>query len=262
MISHHQPSSERMTHEPEEPSLESVQEALRQARETILHLTTENNDLREEGKKSKDIIREQREIIGQLELFATKDPLTGMDNRDGLEEKMSYLFPSNKEESGKRDPEKQKKASVLILDIDGFKGINDTNGHAAGDHVLAKLTEHLRNTIRIKKGGKGDILCRWGGDEIVIVFWGADAQDVINKFYRKDDGQAGFGFETEFNGKKMSVTLSGGVTDLIPGETIEKAVERADHGGLYSAKEAGKNRIVMVPTPQEKRESLPQAEKK
>ena len=67
----------------------------------------------------------------------------------------------------------------------------------------------------------------------------------MNKFYRKTDGRAEINFEAELNGEKMTITLSGGVTDLVPGETIEDAVTRADQG-LYRAKENGKNRIEKI----------------
>jgi two-component system cell cycle response regulator len=235
MISRHQPSPERIPAEPQELSLESL-------RANNERLTDENQELKEDRER---LVKKAERL--QKRKFATKDKLTGIENREGLMEKMSLLFPAQEKGPNKRDPEKQHETSVLILDIDKFKSINDENGgHAAGDHVLTEVTERLRRKIRIKENGKSDILCRWGGDEIVVVFWGANAQDIVNKFYQKDDGRAEFSFETEFNGKHMPITLSGGVTDLTPGETVEEAIERADREGLYEAKRAGRNRILMV----------------
>jgi diguanylate cyclase (GGDEF)-like protein len=217
MPSTNQSSPEQMSHQ---PSFEEIQG-------TVEKLTAENLALRQENER--------------LERIALKDPLTGMFNRRGLTETTSYLYPSKDREVAKEersvDLERQRATAVLIADIDNFKIVNDTYGHPAGDLVLKKAADFFRENLRAT-----DIVSRWGGEEFVAVFRGAKAQDVINKFYQKTDGRAELNLEIELNGEKMTITMSGGVTDLVPGETIETAVARADQG-LYRAKENGKNRI-------------------
>ena len=211
---------------PESPSAERSPEDLR---ETVARLTEENHRLEQENQELKEL--------------AMKDPLTGLWNRRGLTETAALLFPetgADLAEHREKGREGRRETAVLVLDIDNFKVINDLYGHSGGDAALKKAAETLRNSLRAT-----DIVCRWGGEEFVAIFRGADAQDVINKFYRKDDQRAEFFFETELNGEPISVTFSGGVTDLLPGESLDGAVARAD-GGLYLAKESGKNRIERV----------------
>jgi len=207
---------------PQQPSFEALQEKVEK-------LTAENLSLRQENER--------------LENIALKDPLTGMFNRRGLMETASYFLPQKKKESEEErsvDPERQRAIAILIADIDNFKIVNDAYSHPVGDMVLKKAAEFFRENLRAT-----DIVSRWGGEEFVAIFRGAEAQDVVNKFYRKTDGRAEINFEAELNGEKMTITLSGGVTDLVPGETIEDAVTRADQG-LYRAKENGKNRIEKI----------------
>ena len=223
----------RETFSPESPTPEPSPDVLR---ETIARLTAENHSLERENERLREI--------------AMKDPLTGLWNRRGLAETVELLFPEkNAERSEHRGKEREGKreAAVLVLDIDNFKIINDLYGHDGGDAVIKKAAETLRDSLRAT-----DIVCRWGGEEFVAVFRGADAQNVINKFYRKDDQRAEFSFETELNGEPVSITMSGGVTDLLPGESLAVAVARAD-SGLYAAKEAGKNRIERVPSETERK---------
>ncbi len=211
---------------PESPAPEASPDALREA---VIRLTAENHDLEQENKRLKEV--------------AMKDPLTGLWNRRGLAETAGLLFPeksTERSEQREKGRENRREAAVLVLDIDNFKIINDLYGHSGGDTVIKKAAEALRGALRAT-----DIICRWGGEEFVAIFRGADAQDIINKFYRKDDQRAEFSFETELNGEPVSVTMSGGVADLLPGESPDDAIARAD-SGLYIAKETGKNRIERV----------------
>lgn len=175
-----------------------------------------------------------KQQLARLEELATKDPLTGLDNRRGLHEKMEMGRPPKDRAPELR--EKQKPAAVLVLDIDNFKTVNDVYGHKAGDEILKRAARTLTETVR-----RGDYVCRWGGEEFVVVFRNATAQDIIDKFH---GGRtiAGLSFETEANGEKTGITFSGGVTELTADESIEKAVERADRA-LYAAKNEGRNKI-------------------
>lgn len=190
----------------EEPSAaERYEELLRALEAKIETLTKENETL-----KAK----------------AYRDPLTGLANREGLAEQERRRFDS------------QKPFSVLMLDIDNFKSINDTYGHDAGDAVLKKTAEHLAETTR-----KKDIVSRWGGEEFVVVFNNAEPQDIVNKFFNKKDKRPEIVLEVDVGETKIPITLSGGVTALAQHEDLQAALARADEA-LYASKENGKNRIT------------------
>lgn len=130
---------------------------------------------------------------------------------------------------------------MLMLDIDNFKKINDTYGHDAGDEILRQAMEFLKENTR-----KTDIICRWGGEEFVVVLQNINAKKVIAKFYDKENNQAQIKFTAKFDGKEIPVTFSGGTTEITQEENAEKTIRdnasRADEQ-LYRAKKEGKNRI-------------------
>jgi diguanylate cyclase (GGDEF)-like protein len=205
------------------PALESETELERLQRENE-QLAAENEALRMENKRWEEL--------------ATKDPLTGTLNRRGLAENVKYLIARQGKEQGEQRREgKKKTVAILLLDIDNFKIVNDAYGHEAGDQVLQDLTRRLKELSR-----KTDMVCRWGGEEFVVAFWDADPQDIINKFYDKEHGKAAVELKTNINGEPVTITLSGGVTDLRPDETLDEAVARADEL-LYAAKLTGKDQI-------------------
>lgn len=184
--------------------------------------------------------------VEELEKLAMKDKLTGLLNRRGVEEEAAALFALLKRE---RDPkgtgveEKHKPACVLLLDIDNFKTVNDLHGHGIGDQILKTAASVLLESVR-----EGDIVGRWGGEEFVIVFQNADAQDIINKFHgASGEGRATINFEVHIEGEPpQRISMSGGVTNLLPDEDINHAVDRADLS-LYAAKGEGRNRIIQTP---------------
>ena len=196
--------------------------------EKIARLEAENKRLSEENAE----LKEANKI---LEKSATKDPLTDVYNRRGLREELRHIIQSAENE--RRDIEPKDNA-VLMLDIDNFKKINDTYGHDAGDEILRQAADFLKGHMR-----ETDIICRWGGEEFVIVMQDMNAKAVIKKFYNEESKQAEMGFVAMADGKEIPVTFSGGVSELAPGESIVKTIARADKG-LYQAKNQGKNMIL------------------
>jgi diguanylate cyclase (GGDEF)-like protein len=203
---------------------------------------------KESATQLESLQRENERLTAELEALraenkrweelATKDPLTGTLNRRGLGENVKYLIAHREKEQGEQRQEgKKKTVAILMLDVDNFKIVNDAYSHEAGDQVLRDLTRRLKELSR-----DTDMVCRWGGEEFVVAFWNASAQDIINKFYDRSLGRAAVKFETEIDGKPIALTLSGGVTELRTDETLDKAVDRADEL-LYAAKETGKDRI-------------------
>lgn len=174
-----------------------------------------------------DSRRAQQELKHANELLANEariDFLTGIYNRrmfDGL------LVAETARACRYNSP-----LSLIMLDLDHFKQINDTLGHAAGDHVLQKIAELISGRIR-----SHDIFSRWGGEEFVILTPKNDADQaaVLAEILRDMIEQYDFG-----NGLRL--TCSFGVTRHICGEPVEAFIGRADTA-LYQAKHNGRNRV-------------------
>ncbi len=176
------------------------------------------------------------------------DPLTGINNRRFFDQRIVEEIDRVRR-SG--DP-----LSCLFLDIDFFKKINDTYGHQAGDCVLSETASQIRAQLR-----SNDVLARYGGEEFIVLLAGAHEKKAIEVAER-------IRFATEIQEfdcipkNKMKVTISIGIAVYLPsgpgGPTQVKPselIERADQA-LYSAKTAGRNRVVsngMVPNGGEKR---------
>jgi diguanylate cyclase (GGDEF)-like protein len=126
--------------------------------------------------------------------------------------------------------------SVLMVDVDHFKKINDTYGHQGGDQVLETVAQKLKSTCR-----KSDILCRYGGEEFLIILPGADITDskVVGEKLRNAIEHTSLKFEN----KTIKATISIGAAQIKVGmEKPEQAIARADRA-LYHSKENGRNRV-------------------
>ena len=163
--------------------------------------------------------------------MAITDALTGLHNRRYMETHLGALT----EQAAQRG----KPLSVLILDIDFFKSINDNHGHDAGDDVLREFAVRIRKAIR-----NIDLACRYGGEEFVIVMPETDlavAGMVAERIRRRIAGEA---FSIEQGAKSLDVTLSIGIAALgADGDTAAAMLKRADQA-LYRAKRDGRNRVV------------------
>lgn len=168
----------------------------------------------------------------RLRRSAELDALTGTLNRRTLDQWLVRCF-GDAHRTGKD-------VSVLFVDLDHFKQVNDTHGHAAGDHCLRRTSAALRQVI-----GANDLLGRYGGEEFLIVLPGAtsDAARKLGECIRAEV-QA---LPIEFNGKVLSITVSVGVATRWPHEQGQTAtIERADKA-LYAAKRSGRNRVHVAP---------------
>jgi diguanylate cyclase len=156
------------------------------------------------------------------------DALTQVANRRGL----MHAFSA---ESARREREgSDAPLAVGLIDIDNFKKLNDTLGHAAGDRALQALSAAVRERLR-----PVDHLARFGGEEFVVLLPGtplADGQQALTRLQRSLSASLFMHDDNE-----VFVTFSAGVTEWRPGETLEAALERADEA-LYEAKRTGKNR--------------------
>jgi diguanylate cyclase len=171
-----------------------------------------------------------REAKEKAEQLARTDVLTGLFNRRAFFE-MGRMNLKNAQRYGHP-------LSLVMLDIDHFKKINDTYGHSAGDEVLKALANILSQQIR-----ESDVSGRLGGEEFAIILQEANlmfAQELIGRL-RKEVEQTCIHFEE----REISVTASFGVAQLdAEGDSFETLLERADYA-MYQAKKDGRNRVVV-----------------
>jgi two-component system cell cycle response regulator len=163
--------------------------------------------------------------------MAVTDGLTGLHNRRYLERHLTTLV----QQATARD----KPLSVLVLDIDHFKAINDGYGHAVGDEVLREFSRRLRKTVR-----GIDLACRMGGEEFVIAMPETDAALAIVVAERLRHRIATERFSIPDTGESIEVTVSIGISSLHSTiDTPETLIKRAD-SAMYRAKKSGRNRIA------------------
>ncbi len=184
-----------------------------------------------------------RELEGELRRLSDEvstDALTQVANRRGLAQAFAALQADAARQRHTAD-DGQAPASGLavgLLDIDNFKKLNDSLGHAAGDMALKALATAVRERLR-----PIDHLARFGGEEFVVLLPQtplAEAQQALTRLQR--GLSAGLFMH---DGNEVFVTFSAGVTRWQPGETLEAALERADEA-LYEAKRTGKNRTCVA----------------
>lgn len=162
--------------------------------------------------------------------LAVIDPLTGLYNRRYLDTHMQVLI--------ERSVARQRPLSVLVIDIDRFKTVNDSYGHDVGDEVIREFAKRIRLTIR-----GIDLACRHGGEEFVIVLPDTSVETAEAIAERLRDSIASEPFSTE-QVQSLSITASVGLSALSgPGETPDLLLKRADLA-LYEAKKSGRNRVV------------------
>ncbi|MES2906258.1 MAG: PleD family two-component system response regulator [Pseudomonadota bacterium] len=161
---------------------------------------------------------------------AITDPLTGLHNRRYMESHLGALVTQT--------AARGKDLSLLVLDIDHFKAINDTHGHDAGDDVLREFAR------RMKKAVRGiDLVCRMGGEEFVVVMPEADISIAYTVAERIREKVAVVPFPIHDGTEFVQATISIGVAMLKAGDTAEQLLKRAD-SALYAAKRNGRNRVV------------------
>ena len=174
-----------------------------------------------------EIRSQQHELAkrnSDLERIASTDKLTGLNNRRKMEESAAEHLALLKRYSGD--------FSVLLLDVDHFKAVNDVHGHAAGDAVLSHIAAILSRTVR-----EADIVGRWGGEEFIVLLpnTGLGGATAVGDKLRRAVAE----YDFPVVGSK---TISLGAGQSLKGETFSLLVERADKA-LYRAKQEGRNRV-------------------
>jgi two-component system cell cycle response regulator len=161
---------------------------------------------------------------------AVKDPLTSMHNRRYLERHLGQLVATN--------VERGRPVSLLILDVDHFKMVNDSYGHDVGDEVLREVARRITASLR-----GIDLSCRFGGEEFVAAFSGVEAARALEIGDRLRCKMADEPFPVQTDKGPLHVTISIGAATSRDGDTAESLLKRADQA-LYRAKKDGRNRVV------------------
>lgn len=196
-------------------------------------LKQRNDDLIILGEKVVTSEAQYRKIAEELELknilleeSASTDALTGLRNRKFFNQCiLEEIEKANRYNS---------KVSLLVIDLDHFKRINDTYGHSAGDRVIVNLTSALQRNTR-----KLDILARWGGEEFVVLLPGIGLDEAV-KVAEKLRHEA----ELIIHMDKETVTISIGISAWAVSDTLESWFKRTD-SALYLAKQQGRNRVCV-----------------
>ncbi len=196
----------------------------------ITFVTVENiTDLKNAHENKSIALRELLGVKKQLEETVRTDPLTGLLNRRGCKEKMDEQL--NQFKRYKRP------FSVLILDVDHFKSINDTFGHDAGDVVLVDLSRLMENSIR-----QQDFLCRWGGEEFVLLLTEtaiSGAKEIAERLRSSVETH-----HFTYLDNKIPVTISIGISHYSEiNQDVDSVIKMADNR-LYVAKRSGRNRVI------------------
>lgn len=180
-----------------------------------------------ELKRAGDALREKTD---ELERLTRTDALTGVSNRRHLDESLAQEFD--------RALRYRRPLSAMMIDLDHFKKLNDTFGHAAGDHALASVGEILRGQAR-----KTDLVARYGGEEFAIVLpettpaHGMVAAERIRREIERAD--------VRWDGRRLPITASIGVAGFpsVDVAAPHELLARAD-AALYGSKQAGRNRVT------------------
>jgi diguanylate cyclase (GGDEF)-like protein/PAS domain S-box-containing protein len=175
-------------------------------------------------------LEEINKLREELQEQAIRDPLTNVFNRRYLVEFLA-LEISRAEREGSP-------LSVVIMDVDDFKQFNDTYGHKCGDTVLQRIAEFLVQHTR-----KGDVVCRYGGEEFVILMPGAPLEIAYERAetWRRDFAETAI----EYEGLKLFATFSAGAASYPEHGSTDEAILQAADRALYRSKDAGKNKVTM-----------------
>ena len=170
-------------------------------------------------------------LVEESRQMATTDALTGLLNR--------RAFLTRAGDELRRSLRYADSISVILLDVDHFKRINDQRGHAAGDHVLVEVGQLLASSVRAC-----DVVARWGGEEFVIALPSTPSKNALVLAERLR-GKLEAHPILDTDGTRIPVTASFGLAAQEPSDTLQALIDRADRA-MYQAKASGRNRVHVV----------------
>ncbi|MFZ2855037.1 MAG: GGDEF domain-containing protein [Rhodocyclaceae bacterium] len=169
---------------------------------------------------------EMIELNQSLENMALSDSLTTLLNRHGMNLRLQVEWNRMKREGVP--------FGLMLIDIDHFKRINDTFGHAVGDRVLTELAKRLKTMTR-----SSDACCRWGGEEFLVLLPNTDRQGIEMVYQKLRDSLCDDPIRQE-NSQPIGLTFSAGAHIALADNTPDESITRADNA-LYRAKRNGRN---------------------
>jgi diguanylate cyclase (GGDEF)-like protein/PAS domain S-box-containing protein len=173
--------------------------------------------------------RSARQELRRLRRTLQTDMLTGAGSRRFIEGRLRAVIAEHENETAPA-------VGVVFIDIDRFKEFNDAFGHDIGDKVLRMVSATLRNSLR-----KSDAIGRWGGEEFLAILNDVSSPDDLMTICEKLRTLVALS-RLDIAGASLTVTVSIGATQLLPGDTSESVVRRADML-MYQSKESGRNRV-------------------
>lgn len=194
---------------------------------TITTLSSQLSTMRQRLKDQKTDLGKALERIRDL---ATRDELTGLINRRQMNQVLA--------DHAALDKRSMVEFSVVVLDLDFFKRVNDTYGHRVGDEVLRTFAAEARRVLR-----ETDVIARWGGEEFLLMMPEVPPGAPAIGIERLHSALAALQISDTV--PELRISFSAGITTYRSGELIDEAIERADQG-LYQAKASGRNQSVIV----------------
>ena len=188
-----------------------------------------NEVLKRQLVKAQTGITSQKEEIDRLKTRAHMDTLTQLSNRAAFDERLQEAFFQWRHF--------QVAFSLLMMDVDNFKQINDTHGHVQGDRILSEIAEKIKECIRDE-----DFAARYGGEEFAIVFPDTPAEEALAVGTRIRENVERSVFQAE--GNQLRITISGGISQSGMAFTPQDIIDVADKA-LYVSKSKGRNRITL-----------------
>ncbi|MCP3901815.1 MAG: PleD family two-component system response regulator, partial [Desulfobacteraceae bacterium] len=182
--------------------------------------------------QARQYVKKLKEMNDKLEVLATRDGLTGLYNRRVFNEMFQKQFF--------QALRYKRELSCILLDIDHFKNVNDSQGHLFGDYVLSELSGSLMANIR-----KADILARYGGEEFVIVLPNTQQDSAIAVGEKLRSVCEQKSFVKESNSRNITISVGVATLSVTGSEKPEELLEHADNA-LYEAKNSGRNRVCCV----------------
>lgn len=173
-----------------------------------------------------------KELNGTLQRASLTDTLTGIANRRAMLERLKA--EANRTDRG------GKTFSVLMLDLDHFKRINDTHGHEAGDLVIVAVAQTLENNLR-----NFDFCARWGGEEFLVLLTSTTLKTAVTVGEKLRAAVAAH--EVTYDGERIPISFSGGLAVHLAAGNVNDTLRDADRA-LYAAKTQGRNRVVTAPS--------------
>ncbi len=210
---------------------------LKEAHQTVLseidRVISSNMNLKGELANSREILAEQRQQIENLRTAVRIDGLTQLANRAYFDEKLSEMLSILQRYN---EP-----FSLMMIDLDNFKEINDSYGHPAGDRILKGVAFKIKESLR-----SSDFLARFGGDEFALILIKAGGQTASDVAWKLSSSLQ----ESRFllDNIPVTVTLSIGVAEADVRDTEESLLKRADEA-LYRVKQMGRNNVLLADPP-------------